>query len=262
LASSQGTHLPPQNIDDLNCAELDVRIIDLGPDLLTPGKVDLQKAFAALMSNPELMKRIREAETRDPNNLCHYREANRALRASSDCRVIFLGDSITENWGRAAPELFDGEIINRGISGQNTAQMLARFRFDVLDLSPRVVHIMAGLNDICIPSGTTLTISNIISMVELARASNVRVVLGAITPSNQFWLFPNLAPVAQIVALNKQLREYVSKQHVEFVDYHLALAGDDGGIRDDLSNEGLHPNRNGYAIMTPLARAAVNRALR
>jgi hypothetical protein len=140
LASSQETHSPPRNIDDLNCAELDIHIIDFGPDLLTPGKVDVQKAFADLTSNLELMKRIREAEIRDPNNLCHYREANRALHKTSDSRAIFLSDSITENWARAAPELFDGEIINRGISGQNTAQMLARFRFDVLDLRPRVVH--------------------------------------------------------------------------------------------------------------------------
>jgi lysophospholipase L1-like esterase len=262
LASPQGTHLPPQNIDDLNSAELDARIIDFGPDLLTPGNVDLQKAFANLISNPELMKRIRAAEIRDPNNLCHYREANRGLRATSDGRVIFLGDSITENWGRAAPKLFDGETINRGISGQNTAQMLARFRFDVLDLRPRVVHIMASLNDLCMPSGTTLTISNIVSMVELARANNIRVVLGALTPSSQFWLFPNLAPVAQIVALNKAFRDHATKQGIEFVDYHSILAAEDGGIRAELSNDAMHPNRNGYAIMTPLAREAVHRDLK
>jgi lysophospholipase L1-like esterase len=248
--------LPPVSVEDLNCEKLDFNLAN--PALIEPGKFDSAQFMKGF--TPEMAARLQLSSRIDPNGLCHYRDANRTLSASSS-RVVFMGDSITEQWKMGAPDLFTGAVIGRGISGQNTTQMLLRFRQDVLDLDPKVVHIMAGINDINIPSGTTLTKSNIMSMVDLARSHGITVVLGAITPSNHFWLFPDLKPGPQIVALNTWLKDYARRQGVIYVDYYTPLADRSQGLRADLGNEGLHPNRNGYRLMTPLAKAAIARAL-
>lgn len=225
--------------------------------MLTPGKRDLPR----LAITPEMRARFRDMLDRDPAQLCRYREENRALPPATARRVVFIGDSITEGWKAGAPGLFSGDVLDRGISGQITDQMLLRFREDVLDLHPRVVHIMAGINDINTPAGSPLTLSNIRSMIELAQTNGVRVVLGSITPSARFWPNPEVKPGPQIVELNRQLQALAAAKRVIFVDYHTPMVDGALGIRDDLSNEGLHPNQNGYDVMTPLASAAIARAL-
>ncbi len=197
----------------------------------------------------------------DPYGVCRYREENRALPPPTSRRVVFLGDSITESWKPAMPALFTGDVLDRGVSGQTTSQMLARFRTDVIDLRPAVIHIMGGINDIPSLPGTALTRSNIESMVELARAHGITVILGAVTPSAFFQGSPDLAPGPYIVWLNRWLRDYAAKNGLIFVDYHGPLEDGKLGIRDGLSNDGLHPNRRGFEIMTPLARSAIDRAL-
>ncbi|GAA4005979.1 SGNH/GDSL hydrolase family protein [Sphingomonas humi] len=199
--------------------------------------------------------------TMDPYGVCRYRDENRALPPATGHRVIFIGDSITEAWRPSVPDLFTGDVLNRGVSGQTTTQMLARFRTDVIDLHPAVVQIMGGMNDIHSASGMALTRSNIASMVELARAHGIIVILGAITPSNFFQGSPDLAPGPQIVRLNRWLQEYAAKNDLIFADYHGPLQNGTLGIRDGLSNDGLHPNRNGFEPLTPLARKAIARAL-
>ncbi len=198
----------------------------------------------------------------DPEGVCWYREANRSLPRATDHRVIFLGDSITESWKPSVPALFTGDILDRGVSGQTTTQMLARFRTDVIDLHPAVVHIMGGINDIHSPPGTALTRSNIESMVELARANGITVVLGAVTPSSLFRGASDKSFGEHIAWLNRGLRDYAAKKGLIFVDYHASLQDRDLGIRDGLSNDGIHPNRLAFQIMTPLARDAIDRALR
>jgi len=199
--------------------------------------------------------------TVDPEGVCRYREENRALPPATDRRVIFLGDSITEAWKPSVPALFAGDVLDRGVSGETTTQMLARFRTDVIDLHPAVVHIMGGINDIHSPPGTALTRSNIESMVDLARAHGITVILGSVTPSSFFQGSPDMAPGPHIVWLNRWLRDYAAKNGLIYVDYHAALLDGKLGIRDGLSNDGLHPNRLGFEVMTPLARAAIARAL-
>lgn len=199
--------------------------------------------------------------TIDPDGLCRYRDENRALPPAGPGRVVFIGDSITETWRPAIPALFAGDTLDRGVSGQTTTQMLARFRVDVLDLHPAVVHIMGGINDIARAPGTALTASNIRSMVELARAKGIAVILGSVTPSSCFQGSPDLKPGPHIAWLNQWLRDYAARNDLIFVDYHAALVDADLGIRDGLSNDGLHPNRSGFTVMTPLAQAAVRRAL-
>lgn len=198
----------------------------------------------------------------DPAGVCWYREANRALPPSTNARVVFIGDSITETWKPSVPALFTGDVIDRGVSGATTAQMLARFRADVIHLRPAVVHIMGGINDINSATGTALTRSNIESMVELARAHGITVILGSVTPCSFVSGAPDAAFGAHIAGLNRWLRAYAAKNHIAYVDYHAAIEDGKLGIRDGWSNDGIHPNRLAFEAMTPLARDAIDRALK
>jgi lysophospholipase L1-like esterase len=241
-------------LDAAGCATLRVDFVRLLPDMITPQKLVIPKS----PFDQAALDQIAKASEQDPNGLCHYRDANRVLPKATSNRVIFFGDSITEYWALAAPELFKGDVINRGVSAQNTTQMLARFRHDVIDLKPRVVHIMAGINDPMSAGGILSTRSNIMAMVDLARAHRIRVILGSLTPSTGFWLAPGINLAPEIATLNAWLKTYAVREKIMFVDYHTQLAGEAGAIRGDLSNEGLHPNQSGYRLMTPLARHAIN----
>jgi lysophospholipase L1-like esterase len=246
----------PRSLDDMPCPPMPVvspermaLIVEPKPHITT-----MPPASESDRANYMRWSRI------DPDGVCRYREENRSLPPATDRRVIFVGDSITESWKPSIPSLFTGDVLDRGVSGQTTTQMLARFRTDAIDLHPAVVHIMGGMNDIPGPSGTALTRSNIESMIELARAQGITVILGAVTPASFFQRSPDKVPGPHIVWLNRWLRDYARKNDLIWVDYHLPLVDGKLGIRDGLSNDGLHPNRLGFEIMTPLARAAIDRA--
>ena len=192
--------------------------------------------------------------------LCRYREENAKLGPPKGRRVVFFGDSITELWRAADPELFSGETLNRGISGQTTAQMLGRFRHDVIALRPRVVHIMAGTNDLAGNTGPTefpWIQANIRSMVELARANGIGVVLAAVPPAIHFNWRPSIRPVTQIEALNAWIKDYAAAEKLGFVDYGVILGDGTGGMKAELSPDGVHPNPAAYSRMRPLAEAAL-----
>jgi lysophospholipase L1-like esterase len=199
--------------------------------------------------------------------LCRYKQENATLRRGSagDARVVFMGDSITEFWKLAHPGFFGETYIDRGISGQTTAQMLVRFRQDVIALKPSVVHILAGTNDIAGNGGpTTLDAikNNIISMVDLAVANDIRVVLGSIPPAGMFPWRPSVAePAEHIVAMNEWLRRFARDRNLIYVDYHEPLADERDAMKQTFSNDGVHPNRDGYSVMEPLARHAIDQAL-
>ena len=193
--------------------------------------------------------------------LCHYDAANKALPAAGADRVVFFGDSITELWGIAAPELFKGDVIDRGVSGQTTAQMLGRFRADVIALHPKVVHILAGTNDIAGNTGPTRLSwieANIETMIELARAHHIIVVLGAIPPSSGFQWRPAIAPAEPIAAYDRWLAAFAKREDLRFVDYHALLDDGKGGLRPDLTDDGTHPNAAGFRLMTALATQAID----
>jgi len=196
---------------------------------------------------------------------CRYWRENTRLVAAGTARVVFIGDSITEAWGQADPQLFTHGILNRGIGGQTSDQMRVRFRSDVIDLEPRVVHIMAGTNDVAGNTGPTslaFVQGNIRSMVEEALLHHIRVVIAAIPPAAHIpWRGEIERPDLTIAAMGEWLRAYARCQHVEFVDYGAVLGDGRGGIKPGLSFDGLHPTPAGYALMTPVARAAVARAL-
>jgi lysophospholipase L1-like esterase len=200
----------------------------------------------------------------DWGQLCRYQAENAQLPPASATRVIFLGDSITDSWKNLEPELFRSDWLDRGISGQTTGQMLLRFRADVLDLHPAVVHILAGTNDIAGNTGaTSLAIiqGNIESMAELARAHGVRVVLASILPAAQYGWHLQIQPIAAITAMNEWLRAYATREHYTYVDYYAVLNDGHGGFKAELAYDGVHPNPAGYAAMHALAEASIARAL-
>jgi lysophospholipase L1-like esterase len=177
---------------------------------------------------------------------------------------VFMGDSITEGW---TSEFFstNPHYINRGIGGQTAQQMLVRFRADVIELKPQLVHIMAGTNDVAGNNGpeTDADIeSAITSMVELALANHIKVVLASILPSAHFYWRPELSPLARIRGLNEWIKSYAERASVGYVDYWPALAAENGAIRPDMSLDGAHPSSQGYKAMQPLAERAITSALR
>lgn len=201
----------------------------------------------------------------DWSQRCRYWYENAQLPPASPARVVFIGDSITEAWREADPALFTNDILNRGIGGQTSEQMLVRLRSDVIDLHPSVVHIMAGTNDVAGNNGpTSLAVfqGNIRSMVEEALLHQIRVVLASVPPSARIaWRTEIERPADTIAAMNSWLREYAQCEHLVFVDYTAVLDDGRGGIKPGLSPDGVHLTHAGYAALGPLARAAIARAI-
>lgn len=197
--------------------------------------------------------------------VCRYRTANAALPPATKRRIVFFGDSITERWIMLRPDFFAGDRVDRGIEGQTTRQMIGRFRADVIELHPAVVHIMAGINDLAGATGPTSPSEiegNLASMAELARAHNIKVVLSTVLPARTLGGRSGYDPAPDIASLNAWLRAYAAREGFDFVDYHAEL--DDGahGLSMDNSADGIHPTAAGYAIMEPLAEKAFARAVR
>jgi len=217
-----------------------------------------------------LEKRIEEQrhQLADWAGLIRYGSENTELArlAAGEKRVIFLGDEITERWGQNVSRFFAGKpYLNRGISGQTSSQMLVRFRQDVISLKPAVVVILAGSNDIAsldAPVTQAMMAENIMSMVELARANGIRVVIASITPvCDCFQKQTTLRPVGKIIGANSWLKEYAQQSGSVYLDYYSALA-EGRAFRKELTSDGLLPNEAGYAVMAPLAEKAVTEALR
>lgn len=228
--------------------------------LLTPGAhfVPPSQSPAAKRASERAAAKQRAQDWAD---LCRYRADDAAL--TSNPGVVLMGDSITDFWRQGDPDLFGKGIVDRGISGQTTPQMVVRFWPDVIALHPRVVQILAGTNDIAGNTGPTTEQdfkNNIMAMVDLAESHNMRVLLGSIPPAVRFWWTPHpYEPAQEIRRLNDWLRRYAawSGGRVEFVDYYAHLSTPAGAFRPDLSNDGVHPNAAGYKVMTALLRAAI-----
>lgn len=178
--------------------------------------------------------------------------------------VVFLGDEVTENWGKGSAFFPGKRYLNRGITRQTAAQMLVRFRQDVIALKPRVVIIAAGLNDIGSVMGpeTEPTIGDFVaSMAELAKVHGIRVVLASVTPvCDCFGNQTARRPVRRIVGFNNWLKDYAKQSGLVFLDYYSALV-DGRAFKKDLTADGLVPNEAGYAVMAPLAERAIAEAL-
>ena len=209
--------------------------------------------------------------TDDFGELKRYREADAALAPpkAGERRVVFLGDSITDYWKLA--DYFPVQryaVVNRGIDGQTTSQMLLRFRQDVINLHPAVLVVLAGTNDLAGVTGHASNEqieANYASMAELARLHHIRVVFASLLPVNNYTEDAKesfaLRPRERILALNAWLKDYCAKNRLVYLDYFSAMVDEKGMLKRELSDEGLHPNAAGYRVMTPLAEKAIERAI-
>jgi lysophospholipase L1-like esterase len=215
-----------------------------------------------------------QSRLNDFAQLARYREANAQLQPppKNENRVVFLGDSITDSWKLA--EYFPNQpFVNRGISGQTTPQMLIRMRPDVIALKPKVMVLLAGTNDIAGNYGemsNEFIEGNIESIVELARANGINVVLASVLPISDYnknrsgepIIRSKQRPPERIVALNNWIKNYCAQKNLVYLDYYSATVDDKGFLKADIANDGLHPNAKGYEIMKTLAEAAINKALK
>ena len=198
-----------------------------------------------------------------------FKEADAALAppVKGENRVVFMGDSITEGWHFTGPQgSFPGKpYINRGISGQTTPQMLVRFRQDVIALKPKVVVILAGTNDIAGNTGPETLEQmedNLASMADLATANHIHVVLCSILPAFDYKWMPGMTPAPKILAINAWMKAYAAQKGYIYVDFHTAMKDERDGLPATLSRDGVHPLPAGFAIMTPLVEAGIERALK
>ena len=198
---------------------------------------------------------IHAADNRDWAQFNRYAEANAALNSNPD--VVFMGNSITDFWPGKSPEFWadNAGFVGRGISGQTTCEMLVRFRQDVINLHPRVVVILAGINDIARNNGKISLVNvlgNLKSMTELARAHGIKVALCSVVPCSRFPWRPEIKPAMLVKHLNGMIEQYVaglSSDEVVYVDYYTPMANAEGGLDADLADDGCHPTPKGYAIM-------------
>lgn len=240
------------------------------PAAPTPSPVDPCAGISARATRAE-------TQLNDWPVLARYHDANTKTNApaKNEDRVVFMGDSITDLWQNPRyGGFFPGKpYVDRGISSQTTPQMLIRFRPDVIALRPKVVVILAGTNDIAGNTGpmTLQAIEdNLMSMFDLAHANGIRVVFASVLPTSDYEKNKDGQPIirskqrppAQINALNAWMKTYATAHGGVYLDYFSAMADDKGFLKEDLSEDGLHPNKKGYDIMAPLAEQAIAAALR
>ncbi len=219
------------------------------------GWANLQKYYEGLIHN-------------DWPWLFRYRDDNKKLPppAPGEKRVVFMGNSITDNWGSVDKAFFtDNHYVCRGIGGQVSAQMLVRFREDVINLKPMGVVIECGTNDIAENRGPISledVFGNIVSMCELAKANGIIPIVGSVLPASEFSWHRGIHPAEKIMKLNDMLKAYAAKNHLVYLDYWSALRNDQNGMKEELAEDKLvHPNMAGYKVMEPLAIKAINQAL-
>jgi len=226
----------------------------------------------------DIQMQVKRLQTKlnDWPELARYRDANLKViaPAKGETRVVFIGDSITDSWDDPKyGGFFPGKsYLDRGISGQTTPQMLVRFRADVITLRPKVVVILAGTNDLAGNTGpTTLEAieDNLSSMAELAKLNHIRAVLASVLPVSDYEtrdgkpIVQTLRrPPERIKALNAWIRKYGAENNLTYLDYYSAMIDEKGFLKAELSDDGLHPNQKGYAVMGPLAEAAIAEALK
>lgn len=212
------------------------------------------------------MVNVEGQKLNDLINLEKYTEINEEFMKTEHQQkkrpVVFIGNSITEGWVRVHPDFFqDNNFIGRGISGQTSSQLLLRFRNDVVQLKPSAVIINVGTNDIAENSGKydlQLTLGNIKSMTEIAKANKIKVILSSVLPAKRFKWNTNTTDVPQkIEALNEEIKTYAQKMGFMYIDYHSQLKDEDGALKSHFGDDGVHPNSECYEVMEKIVRDAL-----
>jgi len=207
-------------------------------------------------------------QLQDWNQLGRYHQDDERLKSQTaqPGRVVFMGDSITDGWNLAS--FFAGKpYVNRGIGGQTTPQMLVRMFPDVIDLHPAALIILAGTNDIggnTGPETPTMVEENLQAMTELAQKHDIKVILCSVLPVSDYTQYNRTTkrPPADILKINAWIKQYAAEAHTIFADYYAALADAQGMLRQGYSEDGVHPNAKGYAVLAPVAEAAIEKALK
>lgn len=247
-----GTPLPAPPPPDPDMIRLVEALLDKQPI-----PADLQARLADTEAAAE--RRAREARQREEDwpALARYRAANADVRSPD---LVMIGDSLTEIWQLAMPEMFGEATVNRGIAGQTSPQILLRFMADVVDLRPRAVHILCGTNDIAGNTGPNVPEDyqrNIRAMVQIAKANGIVVLLGSIPPAGQIFWQPDARPLEWLPRLNAWLKDFADQEAIRFIDYHGALNDGTGSLQDRFSADGVHVTRTAYRIMSDMLEQAL-----
>jgi len=181
-------------------------------------------------------------------------------------KIVLMGDSITESWSSYSPDFFSNNsyLINKGVSGETTPQMLNRFDADVLSLTPKAVIILAGINDIAQNTGyisVSEIFNNIVLMVNLAKNNNIKPVLCSVLPANELTWKPEIKPAELVIELNQKLSAYCKTNDLVYIDYFSSMVGKNKELRSELTYDGIHPNKEGYIIMERVVLDAVSKII-
>ena len=200
-------------------------------------------------------------------NLNKYKEENSSLGLpkEGENRVVFMGNSITEDWKSLSPSFFlDNNYVNRGIGGETSTQMLLRFRSDVINLQPTAVVILAGINDIAENQGPISIpdiARNIFFMSQLASENNVKVILCSLLPAYDFSWRPGLNPKDKVVSLNELIKKQALENDYEYVDYFSSMVDERKGLIKEYGNDEVHPNLEGYKVMESIIQTSINKVI-
>lgn len=186
------------------------------------------------------------------------------LQSVPPTKIVLMGDSITESWSSYSPDFFSNNsyLINKGISGETTSQMLDRFDADVLSLKPEGVIILAGINDIAQNTGY-ISVSeifyNVVLMTNLAQKNNINPVLCSVLPANKLAWRPEIKPAELVVELNQKIKNYCKESNIVYLDYFSSMVGEKKELRPELTSDGVHPNKQGYIIMEELLETVLKK---
>ena len=200
-------------------------------------------------------------------NLNKYKEENSSLGLpkQGENRIVFMGNSITEDWKSLSPNFFlDNNYVNRGIGGETSSQMLLRFRSDVINLKPSAVVILAGINDIAENQGPISIpdiARNIFFMSQLASENNIKVILCSVLPAYDFPWRPGLNPKDKVISLNDLIQKHAQEKSFEYVDYFSSMVDERKGLIKEYGNDEVHPNLEGYRVMESIIQKSINKVL-
>ena len=214
----------------------------------------------------EFLDQLKSAASQEQNldwaNLCYYWENNEQLNknSQSEGRIVFMGDSITEEWGRLYPKFFQSpSMINRGIGGQTTPQMLLRFKQDVINLNPRCVFLLAGTNDIAGntgPSNIDMITNNIFSMAELSSNHDIKIIISSILPVYKYPWAEHISNVPDTIAsINQKIKKFTKTHNIPYIDYYSAMVDEKRGLKNEYTTDGVHLNNIGYGVMSEMVHS-------
>ena len=213
----------------------------------------------------EFLDQLKSAASKEQNldwaNLSYYWENNEQINknSQSEGRIIFMGDSITEEWGRLYPEFFQSSFfINRGIGGQTTPQMLIRFKQDVINLNPQYVFLLAGTNDIAGntgPSNVDMITNNIFSMAELSSNHDIKMIISSILPVYKYPWAEYISNVPDTIeSINQKMKKFTKTHNIPYIDYYSAMVDEKRGLKNEYTTDGVHLNKTGYGVMSKMVR--------